>query len=68
MGLLDAVTAITFVALGTSLPDTFASKTAAQNEVHADSSVGNITGSNSVSSGRRPVSWTPLCSLATQLT
>jgi len=48
MGLLDSVTAITFVALGTSLPDTFASKTAAQNETHADSSVGNITGSNSV--------------------
>ena len=28
MGLKDTVTAITFVALGTSLPDTFASKTA----------------------------------------
>ncbi len=48
MGLLPSVTAITFVALGTSLPDTFASKTAAVNEAHADASIGNITGSNSV--------------------
>ena len=30
LGLPQAITAITFVALGTSLPDTFASKTAAQ--------------------------------------
>jgi len=42
------VTAITFVALGTSLPDLFASKTAAVNEKHADASIGNVTGSNSV--------------------
>ena len=42
------VTAITFVALGTSLPDTFASRTAAINSEHADSAVGNINGSNSV--------------------
>lgn len=42
------MTAITLVALGTSLPDTFASKTAAQNSEFADSAVGNITGSNSV--------------------
>ena len=42
------ITAITFVALGTSLPDTFASKTAAQSEPYADASIGNITGSNSV--------------------
>ncbi|KAL1503577.1 hypothetical protein AB1Y20_012055 [Prymnesium parvum] len=48
MGLMPSVTAITFVALGTSLPDTFASRTAALNETHADSSIGNITGSNSV--------------------
>jgi len=48
MGLMPSVTAITFVALGTSLPDTFASKTAALNEPNADSSIGNITGSNSV--------------------
>mmetsp|Transcript_8082 Transcript_8082/g.18916 ORF Transcript_8082/g.18916 Transcript_8082/m.18916 type:complete len:867 (+) Transcript_8082:186-2786(+) len=48
MDLPDAVTAITFVALGTSLPDTFASKTAAVQDEHADASIGNITGSNSV--------------------
>jgi solute carrier family 8 (sodium/calcium exchanger) len=42
------ITAITLVALGTSLPDTFASKIAAQEEDTADNSVGNITGSNSV--------------------
>jgi len=46
--LLPSVTAITFVALGTSLPDTFASMQAAQKEMYADSSIGNITGSNSV--------------------
>ena len=48
MGLKDSVTAITFVALGTSLPDTFASKQAAENEEYADAAVGNVTGSNSV--------------------
>lgn len=46
VNLKDSVTAITFVALGTSLPDTFASKSAALNEKHADASLGNITGSN----------------------
>ena len=48
IGLKPSVTAITFVALGTSLPDTFASKAAALGEPHADNSIGNITGSNSV--------------------
>merc|ERR1711994_121070 len=48
IGLRDEVTAITFVALGTSLPDTFASKVAAVNEKTADNSIGNVTGSNSV--------------------
>lgn len=48
LGIKDSVTAITFVALGTSLPDTFASMTAAKTSEHADSAVGNITGSNSV--------------------
>lgn len=42
------ITAITFVALGTSLPDTFASRTAALMDPYADASIGNITGSNSV--------------------
>ena len=42
------MTAITFVALGTSLPDTFASRSATINDKHADAAVGNVTGSNSV--------------------
>lgn len=42
------VTAITFVAIGTSIPDTFASRIAAQQERYADEAVGNVTGSNSV--------------------
>lgn len=46
--LKPAVNAITLVAMGTSLPDLFASKTAAVQERHADNSVGNVTGSNSV--------------------
>lgn len=48
VGLKDSVTAISFVALGTSLPDTFASKVAAIQDKYADSSVGNVTGSNAV--------------------
>eukprot|EP00054_Salpingoeca_dolichothecata_P021636 m.138988 g.138988 ORF g.138988 m.138988 type:complete len:841 (+) comp24055_c1_seq3:37-2559(+) len=48
LGLKDSVTAITFVALGTSLPDTFASRTAALQDSTADASIGNVTGSNSV--------------------
>ena len=38
-GLKASVTAITFVALGTSLPDTFASKSAAIGDSNADSAV-----------------------------
>ena len=48
IGLKKEVTTITFVALGTSLPDLFASKAAACNEKYADASVGNVTGSNGV--------------------
>ena len=48
LGIKPAITAITFVALGTSLPDTFASIVAAGSEKYADSAIGNITGSNSV--------------------
>merc|ERR1719352_1304105 len=48
LGLQDSITAITFVALGTSLPDTFASKSAAVGDETADNSVGNVTGSNAV--------------------
>jgi solute carrier family 8 (sodium/calcium exchanger) len=43
-----SVTAISFVALGTSLPDTFASMTAAVQDVNADPALGNVTGSNAV--------------------
>jgi len=48
VGLHADITAITFVALGTSLPDTFASKIAAVSEKTADNAIGNVTGSNSV--------------------
>jgi solute carrier family 8 (sodium/calcium exchanger) len=48
LGLKPSITAITFVALGTSLPDTFASKQAAEESDNADSAIGNVTGSNSV--------------------
>merc|ERR1719499_507866 len=48
INLKDCVNAIAFVALGTSVPDTFASKTAAIEEETADASVGNVTGSNAV--------------------
>lgn len=42
------LTAITFVAIGTSMPDTFASRTATALSKNADDAIGNITGSNSV--------------------
>ncbi|XP_070172877.1 sodium/calcium exchanger 2-like isoform X9 [Littorina saxatilis] len=48
VGLENSVTGITIIALGTSLPDTFASRTAALQDEHADAAIGNITGSNSV--------------------
>lgn len=47
-GLSGDITAITLVALGTSVPDTFASWTAARQDDTADNSIGNVTGSNSV--------------------
>ena len=53
LGISDSLTAITFVALGTSLPDTFASKQAVEDSPNADAAIGNVTGSNSV---RRPLS------------
>lgn len=48
IGLKASVTAITLVAMGTSLPDTLASMTAAQQFEYADSAIGNVTGSNCV--------------------
>eukprot|EP00445_Apocalathium_hangoei_P041682 CAMPEP_0203975116 /NCGR_PEP_ID=MMETSP0359-20131031/100448_1 /ASSEMBLY_ACC=CAM_ASM_000338 /TAXON_ID=268821 /ORGANISM="Scrippsiella Hangoei, Strain SHTV-5" /LENGTH=1303 /DNA_ID=CAMNT_0050913311 /DNA_START=12 /DNA_END=3919 /DNA_ORIENTATION=+ len=48
MGIPDSITAITVVAMGTSLPDTFASKKAAVEDNTADNAIGNVTGSNCV--------------------
>jgi len=48
VGIGDMVTAITFVACGTSMPDLFASLSAATEDPSADASVVNVTGSNSV--------------------
>jgi len=48
LDLKPSITAVTFVAMGTSLPDTFASKMAAVQDKYADASIGNVTGSNSV--------------------
>jgi len=47
-GVADSITAITIVALGTSMPDLFASMTAAAQDPYADASIVNVTGSNSV--------------------
>ena len=47
-GLSDTITAISIVALGTSLPDTFASKGSTLADDTADNAIGNVTGSNSV--------------------
>jgi len=47
-GIADSITAITIVALGTSMPDLFASMTAAVQDPDADASIVNVTGSNSV--------------------
>jgi len=48
LGLEPSITAVTVVALGTSLPDTFASMIAANQDNYADAAIGNVTGSNSV--------------------
>jgi len=48
MSLENTVTAIIVVAPGTSLPDLFASQAAALSDEHADASIVNVTGSNSV--------------------
>mmetsp|Transcript_82507 Transcript_82507/g.260481 ORF Transcript_82507/g.260481 Transcript_82507/m.260481 type:complete len:787 (-) Transcript_82507:45-2405(-) len=44
----DIITAMTFVALGTSMPDLFASLSAARVDPTADASIVNVTGSNAV--------------------
>uniref|UniRef100_A0A915L9J6 Calx-beta domain-containing protein n=1 Tax=Romanomermis culicivorax TaxID=13658 RepID=A0A915L9J6_ROMCU len=67
IGLKDAVTAISFVAMGTSVPDLFASKVAAVQDKYADSSIGNVTGSNAVNVFLGiGVAWT-LCAVAAAL-
>lgn len=48
VGMPEPAVALTVVALGTSLPDTFASQLAIMYAKDADSAVGNVTGSNSV--------------------
>jgi len=48
VGIPKAFAAVTFVALGTSMPDTFASRTATQMSPDADAAICNVTGSNSV--------------------
>ena len=44
MNIKASVAGITIVALGTSVPDTFASRTAAMQDSYADAAIGNITG------------------------
>ncbi|CAE7286450.1 Slc8a1, partial [Symbiodinium necroappetens] len=44
----DLVTGVSFVALGTSMPDLFASRHAAVEDPTADAAIINVTGSNSV--------------------
>eukprot|EP00928_Gymnodinium_smaydae_P023360 TRINITY_DN19311_c0_g1_i1.p1 TRINITY_DN19311_c0_g1~~TRINITY_DN19311_c0_g1_i1.p1 ORF type:complete len:765 (+),score=105.47 TRINITY_DN19311_c0_g1_i1:169-2463(+) len=48
MDLPEIVTSITLVALGTSMPDLFASLSAAREDPTADASIVNVTGSNAV--------------------
>ena len=43
-GIKQTVSGITLVALGTSLPDTFASRSAAIHDDSADAAIGNVTG------------------------
>jgi len=45
-GLSPKTTGIIIIAMGTSLPDTIASRTAALQDDTADAAIGNITGSN----------------------
>lgn len=48
VGLSELMAGLSIVALGTSLPDTFASRMAAIHDDTADAAIGNITGSNAV--------------------
>lgn len=44
INLRASVAGITIIALGTSVPDMFASRTAAIHDQYADAAIGNITG------------------------
>ena len=46
IGLKPEITAITFVAIGTSIPGAFAGKAATINEKYADNAVSSVMGSN----------------------
>eukprot|EP00798_Chlamydomonas_sp_ICE-L_P000611 gene611-2040_t len=46
VGLSEVMTGVSIVALGTSLPDTYASRMAAINDSNADAAIGNVMGSN----------------------
>ena len=52
VGLKNSVTGITIIAIGTSLPDTFASRTAALHDTGADAAIGNVTGARTQDTGR----------------
>ena len=53
IGLRLSVAGITVIAIGTSLPDTFASRTAALHDTHADAAIGNITGDDTLDTTHR---------------
>eukprot|EP00798_Chlamydomonas_sp_ICE-L_P026842 gene26842-4445_t len=46
VGISEVMTGLSLVALGTSLPDTFASRMAAISDSNADAAIGNVMGSN----------------------
>lgn len=48
LNIADIITALTFVSLGTSMPDLFASMSAARVDPTADAAIVNVTGSNAV--------------------
>jgi solute carrier family 8 (sodium/calcium exchanger) len=48
MGIANSSIALVFIACGTSLPDLYASRSAAIGDKNADSAVGNVMGSNAV--------------------
>ena len=47
-GVANSSIALVLIAIGTSLPDLYASRSAAVGDKHADAAIGNVTGSNAV--------------------